>query len=733
MAVSSTNQLAASPVQDRLVEAAAQVLQNDETRVLIQALRLAAHAYGTARHESSEPLVDHAAAVAHILLDYNLDLETIAAAVLQDTVEQTEITIEQIKENFGEGIACLVDGAGRLPASPDKAAKEKKQAENLRKLILATATDVRVMLLRLAEQLHIMRTIHRYPSERQVAIARETQSIYAPIAERLGISKMQAELEDMSFAVLSPEAHEEIEAKLYAQHEEHQQRLDAIRRQFLTALHKAGMKIKADDISTRQKHIYSIHRKMHTQKYYGKDVWRIYDRLGIRVIVPTVQECYQVLGVVHSLWKAVPDEFDDYISNPRPTGYQSLHTAVQYNPDNPHDIVEVQIRTPNMHEQAEYGVAAHWRYKGSNWQGVEVDKKTTEWIRRLLEIGREYKDPQDFVEAAITDVFADRVYVFTPEEDILDLPTGATPIDFAYHVHTDIGHRCRGAKVNGKLMTLTYKLQTGDKVEIITAKRGGPSRDWLNPDYTKTKRATAKIRQWFRRQDREKIIAQGREVVDRELKRLGLANTSQETVRDLFGYKTVDSLLAAVGYGDINTEQIATKLLEAERERERQPDARLEPPVTRAQTPQPAEGINIMGTEGLLVHLAKCCNPVPGDPIIGFITRGRGVTVHRTDCSNVVNIREPERLTSVSWGAQVEQIYQVPVLIKAHNREGLFRDIGTVVADLRLGISNMNASTSNNVTTLEVTLEMQDPAQLSRVFNRILQIPNVIDVSRRTP
>lgn len=722
--------------QDALVAQAAEILRDDEIRLLQNALRMVSFAYRDSQTEEAEARtrIEHATAVTQILLEYNLDMETIIAALLHDVIEHTQITFSQIEKTFGPGVASLVYGVAKLSTLPEKTGEAKKQAENLRKLILATASDVRVMLLRLAIQLHNMRTCDQYSLAQQESIAQETMEIYSPIAGRLGMSKMKSELEDMAFQALHPEEFEEIETKLSARRAEHVERLNSIRKHLLTALHKAGLDISSENITTRQKHIYSIYRKLNTEKYYGKDVWRIYDRLGIRVIVHTIPDCYQALGVVHSLWKVVPNEFDDYISNPRPTGYRSLHTAVQYGED-PRDIVEVQIRTEEMHEQAEYGIAAHWRYKeGANWQDGEFDNKVS-WLRQLLELGRELSDAQDFVDAMKSDVFADRVYVFSPDEDILDLPAGATPIDFAYHIHTVIGDRCRGAKVNGKLVSLDYRLQTGDKVEIITAKRGGPSRDWLNLGYATTRRAKSKIRQWFRRQDREKMVGQGRDVVDRELKRLSVTNMSHEAVKDLFdSYKdrTIEEFLAAVGFGDINSDSVASRILEAERSQ--QPDDMLKPAVTKPAQPQPATGINILGAEGLLVNRAQCCNPVVGDEIIGYITRGRGVTVHRVDCPNVHNIKDKERLINVGWGQKTEQNYQVPVVIKAHNRTGLVRDISTVVADLDVGISNISLSTnSRNVTTFIVTLEVNDLPQLTRVFRKIMQLPNVIEVRRRTP
>ena len=723
--------LRANESEQDLLAQASQSLNEDEMRVLQHALRVAHFAFRDRQRETGDTHIEHSINVARILLDYSLDPETIVAAVLHDLVEFTEVSLAQIEENFGAGVARLVDGVTRLANLPDKS-YEQKQAENLRKLALATASDVRVILLRLADRLQNMRVLHRLPPERQLPIARETLEIYAPIAGRLGIARMRAELEDLAFKIVNPEGFEEIEARLSASRAEQERRLEIIRQQLLTELQRQGLKINKSNIATRQKHVYSIYQKMQRKQYLGEDLWRIYDRLGIRVIVPTIPDCYHVLGVVHSLWKAVPDEFDDYISNPRPTGYRSLHTAVYYDAEDPRGIVEIQIRTPEMHEEAEYGIAAHWRYKEGGKRDVEFDNKVA-WLRQLFELGTELTDAQEFVDAMKTDVFADRVYVFSPRDDIFDLPAGATPIDFAYHVHTDIGHRCRGARVNGKLVTLNYKLQTGDKVEIITSKRGGPSRDWLNPSlgFVKTKRAATKIRQWFRRQDREKMIAQGRETVEREIKRVSSTSMSFEEVAALYDYTDLESFFAAIGFGDISSESVATKILEAERRR--QPDNLLAPATTRPAltTPQPAEGIDIMGTGGLLVHLARCCNPVVGEPIVGYITRGRGVTVHRADCPNVLNSAETERLINVSWGPAAEQRYQVPIMITAYDRPGLLRDIAAVVADSQLSMSNINTVTKGNVTTFLTTIDITDLTQLGRVLYRISQVPNVIEARRR--
>jgi GTP pyrophosphokinase len=460
----------------------------------------------------------------------------------------------------------------------------------------------------------------------------------------------------------------------------------------------------------------------------------VYDVRAVRVIVADKPTCYQALGIVHSIWHPIPTEFDDYIAAPKENFYQSLHTAVL---DDDGKTLEVQIRTQVMHENAEYGIAAHWRYKEGSGRDEEFENRLR-YLRRLMDFedGEAEQNAEDFVDAMKSDVFQNRVYVFTPKGDIIDLPSGSTPIDFAYHVHTEIGNRCRGARVNGELVALDYRLKSGERVEILTSKRGGPSLDWLNPDlgYVHTNRARQKIRAWFKKQDREKNITLGRDVIDREMKKLGLAAMPRDAVAALFNFGKGDDFLAAIGSGDLTGAQIAAKVLEHERrlERENPPDELVATAEAPANRPVNAsDGIDIMGNTGMLINLARCCNPVHGDPIIGYITRGKGVTVHRFDCPNVSHSLEQERLINVNWGTLMEKLYPVPVIIIAYDREGLMRDVGAVIANENINMTNVNISTRNSVATFHLTMEMHNLEQVSRVLTKIEQLPNVIEVRRR--
>jgi GTP pyrophosphokinase len=474
------------------------------------------------------------------------------------------------------------------------------------------------------------------------------------------------------------------------------------------------------DVSGRPKHIYSIYKKME-RKEVGFD--EVYDVRAVRVIVRDQPTCYHALGVIHNLWRPIPGQFDDYIATPKDNFYQSLHTAVVYEDGK---TLEVQIRTPEMHESAEYGIAAHWRYKEGGKRD-EAYEKRIKWLRSLMEWRQDVADAGEFVDAMRRDVFEDRVYAFTPRGDIIDLPAGATPIDFAYHVHTSVGDRCRGAKVNGKLVSLEYRLKTGDQVEILTAKRGGPSRDWLNPDLglVRSHRAAQKIRQFFRRQDREQIVGQGREVLEKELKRLGVEDYSFESVSRKFGYARPDDLFYALGTGDLHGRQIAARVLEDEQAAQA---VRVLPTAAPRGVVQSDE-VAILGTRGLLTNLARCCKPVPGDPIVGYITRGRGATIHRRDCPNVIYHKEPERLIKVSWG-QAQQTYPVAVRITAYDRDGLMKDVSTVVAEEHINMASLSVATKNSIATFEVTMEIADVEVLARVLARIEQLPNVIEARR---
>ena len=689
-------------------------------------IALAAH-NGQSR-VSGESYIQHPLAVAGILADLRLDAATIAAALLHDVAEDTDIKVDDLRNEFGEEVAKLVDGVTKLEhidqlSELRRRDREEEQAENLRKIFLAMVDDVRVVLIKLADRLHNMRTLAALPEQKRRRIAKETLEIYAPLANRLGIWQVKWELEDLAFRNLEPETYKEIAGLIAERHEDRMKWLDQVKDQLTQRLHEEGIEA---EISARPKHIYSIYRKM---KRKGVEFDQIYDVRAVRVMVNSVSECYAALGVVHSLWRPIPREFDDFIATPKDNMYRSLHTAV-VGPDG--KPLEVQIRTSEMHHTAEYGVAAHWRYKERlSKRDVEFENKIA-WLRQLMEWRQEVTDARQFVDAVKTDVFQDRVYAFTPQGDVIDLPAGSTPVDFAYHVHTEIGHRCRGARVNGKLVSLDHRLQNGDQVEIITAKRGGPSRDWLNPHlhFVETSRAREKIRQWFRRQDRDQNILLGREILDRELKRLNVEGPSQDDLAKTFGYESVDDFLAAIGYGDVNSQQIATKALTGERAKAEQQVIQT---LTEHRPPAMSiSGISMLGTSGLPTNLARCCNPLPGDPVVGYITRGRGVTIHRQDCPNVVRLRDPERLIAVDWGSSERQTYSVMIRVRAFNRAGLLRDIASVVADEGIDLSSALAVTGEkgNIATVTATLEVNGMDQLSRVLASVERVPNVIEARR---
>jgi RelA/SpoT family (p)ppGpp synthetase len=694
--------------------------------LITEAYELADAAHSDQRRASGEPYLYHCLEVATILAELRIDAPTIAAGLLHDVVEDSLVSVEDLQRDFGEEIALLVDGVTKLGeielSTMGQLSFDEKESESLRKMFFAMFADVRVVIIKLADRLHNMRTLGPLPEDRRLRIARETLEIFAPLANRLGIWQWKWELEDLGFRYLNPRRYREI-AQLIAERrplrENDIQHYINILRERLEedGIHNA-------DISGRPKHIYSIHRKMENK---GLPFDQIYDIRGIRVIVESVAQCYTVLGIVHGLWRPIPGEFDDYIATPKDNLYRSLHTAVVADDGR---TLEVQIRSDSMHETAEYGIAAHWRYKeGRKQRDIEFEQKVN-WLRQLMEWRQDITDATEFVASLKTDVFQDRVYAFTPRGDVIDLPAGSTAIDFAYHIHTEIGHRCRGAKINGKLVSLDYQLHNGDQVSILAAKRGGPSRDWLNPalGYVKTGRARSKIRQWFRRQDREKNIVQGHELLERELKRLDVVSMSHESVARLFQYEKLDDFLAAVGCGDINNQQIATRIIEAER-KERAEAEEIHLPTL----PPPAvvgDGVTVRGTGGLLTHLARCCSPVPGDEIVGYVTRGRGVTVHRRDCPNMLRIDEPERLIEVDWGTD-KQTYPVMIHVVAYDRGGLMRDIAGLVSADDINMTSINVNTTKNIATFFATLEISDIAQLSSVLAKIERLPNVIEARRQ--
>lgn len=704
-----------------------------EAEVISRAFQVAQDAHKNQLRASGEPYLSHVATAARILSDLNLDHETVAAALLHDVVEDTPVSLEDLREEFGESIARLVDGVTKMskisqyPAPSDNTRKEQVHAESLRKMLLAMADDMRVVLIKLADRLHNMRTLGHLAEHKRIRIAKETLEIYAPLANRLGIWQIKWELEDLAFRHLEPDNYKQI-AKLLDERrvdrEEYINRVIDIIKDALEHLH-----IKAE-VTGRPKHIYSISRKM---KRKSVPFHEIFDTRAVRILVNDVATCYSVLGIVHTLWQHVPKEFDDYIATPKGNNYQSLHTAV-VGPQR--KVLEVQIRSHEMHQHAELGVAAHWRYK----EGVHKDQTFEDkisWLRQILEWRDEETDADDFIHRFKTEIFQDRVYVVTPKGTIIDLPQGATPLDFAYYVHTDVGHRCRGAKVNGKIVTLNYELKSGDQVEVLTTRSSHPSMDWLSPHlgYLKTPRARAKARQWFKHQDYEKNTAAGRAIVDKELNRLSIHNLAHDTLAKRLNFNQTNDFYAAVGSSDISSAQIAGAAQDLAAPP--QVDKPLLPIRKAAKRPAPGGANNevrVLGVGNLLTYMARCCKPVPQESIVGFITKSHGVTIHRSDCQNVLRLNgeKRERLIEVEWAASPQRTYPVDVELLAFDRRGLLRDITTILANDRVNILAMQTATNQNYTVkTTLTLEISDLSQLSKLLDRLAQLPNVMDVNRR--
>jgi GTP pyrophosphokinase len=712
-----------------LLEALPPGLPPAEVALIKRAYAVAEKAHAGQTRASGEPYVQHCLNVAVILAELRLPAAVIAAGLLHDTVEDTAVTLDELRRDFGEEVGTLVDGVTKLAQLPrvskDGNAPIDRNKESLRKTFLAMSDDVRVVLIKLADRLHNMRTLQFVRPEKRERIARETLEIFAPLANRLGIWQIKSELEDLAFRYTDPERYREIAARVADRQEDRERTMARIVAQVKTALAESHIEA---DVSGRPKHIYSIYKKMERK---SADFEGVYDVRAVRVIVKDVPTCYSALGVIHSLWKPVPGQFDDYIATPKDNFYQSLHTAVVYDDGK---TLEVQLRTLEMHISAEYGIAAHWRYKEGAKRDEAYEKRIT-YLRSLMEGPRDVEEASEFLDALKRDVFEDRVYAFTPRGDIIDLPVGSTPIDFAYHVHTSVGDRCRGAKVNGRLVGLDYHLKTGDQVEVLTAKQGGPSRDWLNLDngLVRSHRAVSKIRAWFRKQDREKIETQGRDLLEKELKRLGVEEFNQELLARKFGFERPEDLHYAVGAGDIHGRQIATQVFETEQAEQQAKEREL--PTEAPRQAVHSDEISILGTRGLLTNLAQCCRPVPGDAIVGYITRGRGVTIHRTDCPNVLGHKnEEERLVRVNWG-QAQKTYPVSVRITAYDRDGLARDVAIIVGEEHINMTSFSASTNknNSTATIEATMEISDVEALSRVLSRIEQLPNVIDARRWKP
>jgi GTP diphosphokinase / guanosine-3',5'-bis(diphosphate) 3'-diphosphatase len=694
-----------------------------------RAYLFAREAHADQTRASGEPYISHSVAVAMILAELRLDAVTIAAALLHDVPEDTTHTIEDIRGKFGPEVAGLVDGVTKLGRIEWKS-REERQAENLRKMFLAMANDIRIILIKLADRVHNMRTIEYLPEWKQKRTAAETLEIYAPLTERLGIGSIKRELEDRAFAVLEPEASREISGQIERSRQDQEALLARVVETLYHELNRAGIRIDRGHITGRPKHVYSIYQKMQRPKYQGQGVGRIYDRLAIRVVVNDVRECYETLGVAHALWKPIPGEVDDYIANPKTSGYQSLHTAVicEGQP------LEIQIRTAQMHRAAEHGIAAHWRYKEGGRKSDPGFEQKLSWLRQLLEWHQELQDPREFVHSVKLDLFQNEVFVFTPLGDVIDLPAGATPIDFAFRIHTDVGYHTVGAKVNGRLVPLSHRLQSGDIVEVSTNKNSaGPSRDWLA--FAQTSNARTKIRQWFKRERRDENILRGREMLEKELRRTGsvAAAMKADRLREaavLVGLPDEDELLAALGNGDVSLLQIVQSL-------RGQPAVEEAPPAVPAAPapPSTARGVRVRGVDNVLMRFGRCCSPLPGDRVLGYITRGRGVSIHRADCPNIQFLRtQPERLVEVEWEASPDGTYHVEIEVEALDRVGLLKDILGAVTETKTNVVSVNARVrKDKVGIVNIVVDIRNVTQLTAVMQRIGVLPEVYSVERVVP
>ncbi len=684
-----------------------------------RAFDLAVDAHASQKRSSGEPYVTHPIASAQILADLGIDPVAVLAALLHDVPEDTEYSLSDVEERFGGEVARLVDGVTKLSKFSTHS-HEQQQAENIRKMLLAMAEDIRVVLIKLADRLHNMRTLYALPSEKQLRIARQTMEIYAPLAERLGIWQMKWELEDLAFKILEPQRFRELARLLDTRRHGREGYIERAIAELEPRLKQAGIQA---DLQGRPKHIYSIFKKMQRK---SAEFGEIYDVYAIRILVEDVRDCYAALGIVHALWRPIPGQFDDYIAVPKNNLYQSLHTAVIALDGKP---LEIQIRTHQMHQVSEVGIAAHWRYKEGSKSDREYDAKLA-WLRQLMDWQRDVSDATEFVEGIKLDIFQDQVFVFTPKGDIKDLPAGATPLDFAYRIHTDVGHRTIGAKVNNRLVPLDYRLKNGDIVEIVTTKgEHGPSRDWMN--VVRTSHAREKIRQWFKRKDRDENIVHGREALERELRRLARTNVGAvghdriaETAR-LYNFEQADDFFAAIGYGAISAQQVVMRLGVVD-------DGQTAlPTVAPSSVPARTGGVRVKGVGDLLVRFAKCCHPIPGDPIVGFITRGKGVTVHLHSCPTVINEREVSRLIDVEWEAAPAATYPIAIRVEAYDRTGLLNDITQVVAENRVNILAASVNVNPDHTAIvTATLQVASVAQLARVMGRIEQLKDVLSVQR---
>ena len=725
-----------SPVTiDMILEAVKSYQPNADTDLIRRAYKLADAAHKGQKRVSGEDYIIHPLAVAKILTDLQIDDITISAAILHDVVEDTTHTLDEMRECFGDEVAMLIDGVTKLGRIQYKS-KEEQQLESYRKMFLAMAKDIRVIMIKLADRLHNMRTLKYMREDKQKRIARETIEIYAPLANRLGISNVKWELEDLCLRYLDPKAYYDLVESVKQKRQERQAFIDEAHEQIVEKLEEAHI---TAEIQGRAKHFYSIYKKM---KRDQKDISEIYDLSALRVLVDSVKDCYGVLGIIHAMWKPLPGRFKDYIAMPKSNGYQSLHTTVicRGYP------LEIQIRTFAMHKVSEYGVAAHWKYKeaGKSVGATrEYDQKMS-WLRQMVSLQHELDDPREYFEALKVDVFSDEVFVFTPKGDVVDLPKGSIPIDFAYRIHTEVGHHCVGAKVNGKIVPLEYKLKNGDIVSIITNKsNSGPSRDWLN--IVASSETRTKIRSWFKKQRKEENIARGMDLMEKEAKHLGYAPKEVlkpkrlELLAKKLNIPQVNDLLAAIGYGGITVNSILSKLIEMHKQdlqKATTPDisqmlSELKQPLKNRKK-KASHGILVEGEGGFLVRLARCCNPIPGDPITGYITRGRGVSVHRSDCPNLLNDMDFSRVIEVNWDVGLDKVYTVQIEVVCNDKTGMLAELFALPAEMKVNITSLTAKAnkSNKTSLVTMGLDVRNSQQVAQIMTKIRRMKDVYSVSR---
>jgi GTP diphosphokinase / guanosine-3',5'-bis(diphosphate) 3'-diphosphatase len=709
-----------------LLDEVNEYLPPDRVALIESALQFANEAHGDQKRRSGDPYITHPVAVARLVASLRMDPPTIAAALLHDVIEDCSVAAATIGQKFGADVQQLVEGATKIEQLPDRALDTAQaDAETLRKMFLAMAEDVRVVIVKLADRLHNMRTLEWLSEDRQRALARETMDIYAPLASRLGVWQFKWELEDLAFRYLEPEEYRRIASMVAQKRGERERYVRLLTDELRAALEEADIEA---EVSGRAKHLYSVYQKMRRYQSSGRTFNEIHDLLAVRVLVPTISDCYNALGIVHQHWRPIPGSFDDYISSPKESLYQSLHTSV-LGPGM--RTVEVQIRTYEMHEISEYGVAAHWQYKEERSRRDQQYEERMSWLRHLLEWQQEASGTDDFLESVKTDVFRDQVFVYTPKGEVRVLPAGSTPIDFAYRIHTDLGHNIVGARVNSRMVPLNTALKNGDVVEIMRSKASrGPSRDWLvtSLGYLGSSHSRQKVRQWFKRQHRDENIDRGREHMERELKRLGLKEIPSDFPRQ-HGFSDFTDMYAAIGSGDFSSQRLSNRLVELVPPSEVTHEPHNAPQAPSRPGKTGGKGVRVLGQSGLQVQMARCCKPLPGDGIVGYITRARGVTVHRADCRNVHRGTE-DRIVDCDWGPTGD-IYTASLELVAWDRVGLLRDVSTIIASY--GVNMLGVRTieqSDRTTIVQVTVETEGGPQFARLLQHLDSVRGVISVRR---